>query len=147
MTFEVIFGVGYSTASCPGVTLCHFRVCMPAGVTRLVQPSLATLLMFLPAFKRSCKAVSFLQKNKKLKKEQDTDTIHIPKSMQCNRQWPWKNIVIVLLFTFTILLTGHCFICFTLYDYYYYFMGWCIYLIVYFLYWKFEKNNFLLVWL
>lgn len=39
----------------PGVTLCHFSGwLMPAGVTRMVQPSQATLSVFLRAFTRSC---------------------------------------------------------------------------------------------
>lgn len=41
----------------PSVTLCHFRVYMPAGVTKVVQPSLVTLLMFSLAFPRSRKKV------------------------------------------------------------------------------------------
>ena len=92
MTFEIIFGVGRSTASCPGVTLCHFRVSVPAGVTMLVQPSTTDTVnvFFACLYKVTQESASchFHKKQNKSKIKykwllQDTDTTHIPESVQC----------------------------------------------------------------
>lgn len=119
---------------------------MPAGVTILVQPSLEAMLMFFARLYKVTQEGASWHFYKKTKQSwisykwllQDTD-IHIPELVQCavNGRDRVLSFCCSLL---PFLLIGHGFyFLYSIYDYY--FIDWYIYLIVYFLDWRFGKKK------
>ena len=111
---------------------CAISVCMPAGVTGMLQLS-PTALLLSPFQGRTRQGEwSFLQKH---------HTILIRKINAVYSQWLWQNIIF-LMFTFTILLIV--IFLFALWLLFYWHLSYCIFSIGGFLVWRLQGFSLML---